>query len=364
MKFRIEFWSINQLKEKYDLGKLNLNPPYQRKFIWSLNDQQTLIQSILKGYAIPNIFLFEFKNEFFDMVDGQQRTRTILGYIEDQFKTADGFFYSDLENKELLNQYVIPVTIIEEIAKDEHIEEFYSLVNKAGIHLNRPELKKAEYFDTKFLKLVTELSNIDNFQSLDLFTETTSKRMNDVDFVSELATYLIEGITDKKIKVDKVFENDISSDNYDKLKTQFELILKIFVELNSIFPIKKTRYKQRNDFYTLFGFIHQNLTLNIDTFKYFYSLLVKFNDDINPSNEKCEPFQLYAFHCISQSNSKNAREERFKILSGIFLNKNKKPNKFQKSILNYYSLNTEDLITIEGNLNISLEKLKLDSYVL
>jgi uncharacterized protein with ParB-like and HNH nuclease domain len=145
MKFRIENWSIKQLKEKYDEGKLSLNPPYQRKFIWSLSDQQTLIQSILKGYAIPNIFLYEFKKGFFEMVDGQQRTRTILGFMENQFKTSDGRAYGTLDKKSILDDYKIPITIIEKIEDGESIEEFYSLVNKSGIHLNRPELKKAEY---------------------------------------------------------------------------------------------------------------------------------------------------------------------------------------------------------------------------
>ena len=357
MKFRIESWTIKQLKDKYDEGKLNLNPPYQRKFIWSLKDQQTLIQSILKGYAIPNVFLFEVKTGFFDMVDGQQRTRTILGFIEHQFKTLDGIVYNGIVNKSTFDKYIIPITIIEKIENDESIEDFYSLVNKSGIHLNRPELKKAEYFDTNFLKLITELSNNEDFQSLDLFTETTSKRMNDIDFISELVTYLIEGISDKKIKVDKVFENDITENKYESLKTQFENILSVFSQLNTLYPLKKTRYKQRNDFYSLFGFIDKNLTLNTDTIKYFYQLLLKFNDDITPSNEKCEPFQLYAFHCISQSNSKSAREERLNILSNIFLNKNEKTNKHQKAILKYYGLSTDDIATIEGYLNISLEKL-------
>lgn len=357
MKFRIETWTIKQLKNKYDESRLNLNPPYQRKFIWSLKDQQTLIESILKGYAIPNIFLFEIKTGLFEMVDGQQRTRTILGFIENQFKTLDGNLYNSIKNQSDFNEYIIPITIIEKIENDESIEDFYSLVNKSGIHLNRPELKKAEYFDTNFLKLITELSNNENFQSLDLFTESTSKRMNDVDFISELVTYLIEGISDKKTKVDKIFENDITKIKYESLKTQFEAILSVFSRLNTIYPLKKTRYKQRNDFYTLFGFIDKSINLNPDTVKYFYQLLLNFNDDITPSNEKCEPFQLYAFHCISQSNSKNAREERLKILNSIFLNKNKKPNKHQKSILKYYKLDPNDVIFIEDYLNISLEKL-------
>ena len=99
---------------------------------------------------------------------------------------------------------------------------------------------------------------------------------------------------------------------------QFENILNVFSQLNTLYPLKKTRYKQRNDFYSLFGFIDKNINLNPDTIKYFYQLLLKFNDDITPSNENCKPFQLYAFHCISQSNSKSAREERLNILSNIF----------------------------------------------
>jgi hypothetical protein len=354
MIFRIEIWSINRLKQRYDEGKLNLNPPYQRKFIWSLSDQQTLIQSIIKGYAIPNIFLHEINKDLYEMVDGQQRTRTILGFIDNQFTTFDGISYDNLINQSVINNYIIPVTIIESIESNEYIEDFYSLVNRSGVKLNRPELKKAEFFDTKFLKLITELSNNEHFKSLELFTDITAKRMTDVDFISELVTYLIEGISDKKIKVDKVFENDITGDQYTKTKLHFESILNVFNELNLLFPIKKTRYKQRNDFYTLFSFIDKCRHLDIETIKYFYRLLLKFNDDINPSNEKCEPFQLYAFHCISQSNSKNAREARLNFLENIFLNTKKQPNKQQKSILKYYGLKSDDFTLIEGYLTISL----------
>jgi hypothetical protein len=337
MKFRIEVWTISQIREYYGQEKLNLNPPYQRRFIWSLSDQQTLIDSILRGYAIPNIFLFEKKKNQFEMVDGQQRTRTIIGFIEKQFKTEDGDYFSEKRHGKIFQQYKIPITIIEKIEADESIEEFYALVNKSGIHLNRPELKKAEYFNTKFLKLVTELADTSSFQTLDLFTEASTKRMNDIDFVSELVTFLIEGNSDKKLKVDRAFENDITAARYKQLKSDFLKVINVFKRFNDKFPLKKTRYKQRNDFYSLFGFIYSNLSISIKTLLYFYDLLLKFNDDINPSNEKCEPFQLYAFHCISQSNSKNARDERSRILTEIFLNPKETPNKSQRAVLKYYS---------------------------
>ncbi|MBS1758867.1 MAG: DUF262 domain-containing protein [Bacteroidetes bacterium] len=357
MKFRIEIWTISQIKESYDKGQLNLNPPYQRRFIWSLSDQQTLIDSILRGYAIPNIFLFEKKKNEFEMVDGQQRTRTIIGFIDKQFKTKEGEFYDEQKHGSFFEKYQIPITIIEKLDEDESIEEFYALVNKSGIHLNRPELKKAEYFDTNFLKLVTDLSDNKDFQSLELFTDATTKRMNDIDFVSELVTYLIEGVSDKKLKVDKAFEKDITATDSKKYKTEFLKVISVFKEFNTRFSLKKTRYKQRNDFYTLFGFIRNNLALSTKTLLYFYDLLLKFNDDINPSNEKCEPFQLYAFHCISQSNSKNAREERAKIIDSLFLNSKSKANKNQKAVLKFYGLEETDLIQKENFTTFDVKKI-------
>jgi hypothetical protein len=291
------------------------------------------------------------------MVDGQQRARTIIGFIEKQFKSESGEYFSEKKHGSIFNNYNIPVTVIEKIDENESIEEFYALVNKSGIHLNRPELKKAEYFNTKFLKLITELADNSDFQNLELFTEASTKRMNDIDFVSELVTYLIEGNSDKKLKVDKAFESDITLAKYKELKTEFFEIISIFKKFDARFPLRKTRYKQRNDFYTLFGFIHKNLTITSKTFLYYYDLLLKFNDDINPSNEKCEPFQMYAFHCISQSNSKNAREERLKILEGIFSNPKKDtPNKIQKSIMKFYGLKETDLVLKEGYSTIDLQK--------
>lgn len=357
MKFRIEIWNIAQVIQAYEDESLDLNPPYQRRFIWALSDQQTLISSILQGYAIPNIFLYERKKGIYEMVDGQQRTRTILGFYDKNFKTEDGKYYSDKEFGDAFLEYEIPVTIIEKIENDETIEEFYALVNKTGIHLNRPELKKAEYFDTNFLKLVTELTDSKSFQKLELLSEASTKRMNDIDFVSELVTYLIEGNSDKKLKVDRAFEKDITPQKFKELKGKFEKVLKIIDKFDDRFPLKKTRYKQRNDFYTLFGFIHKNIDLSQSTLTYFYELLLKFNDDINPSNDKCEPFQIYSFHCISQSNSKNARDERTKIFDELFLNKQDTPNRMQKSVLKFYSLTDNDVVKKEGNTTFDLSKL-------
>ena len=288
------------------------------------------------------------------MVDGQQRTRTILGFLKNDFKTSNGLFYDQDVHTDFLN-YQIPITIIEQLKNDESIEDFYSLVNRAGIHLNRPELKKAEYFETRFYKLITELLETPVFQALDIFTDATTKRMNDIDFVSELITLLKEGVSDKKLKVDKLFESDISEGEYLSLKNRFLEISKILNGFNESYPIKKTRYRQRNDLYTI-GIMNIHLDLSLEFWSNFYASLIQFNDKITPSNEKCEPFQDYAFHCVSQSNSKMARDKREELLLKIFFNASGKISKEQKEVAKYYNLpvdklilNMDDLITINSD---------------
>lgn len=362
MKFRIETWTIQDIIDKYEDKSLILNPKYQRRFIWKLSDQKTLISSIFSGYAIPNIFLHS-KGKKFEVVDGQQRLRTILGFYKKLFKNDENEEYDEKKMSKVFKSYQLPVTVIEKIENSESIEEFYSLVNSSGIHLNRPELKKAEYFDTNFLKLINELCGLEEFSSLNLFTDATTRRMNDIDFVSELVTLMILGITDKKQSVDKLFDKDINQIEYEKYKKQFKEVIKEFKSFNDYFPIKGTRFKQRNDFYTLFEFVLDHSQLNSKLLLEFYKILVCFGDYMVPSNEKCQPFQEYAFHCVSQSNSKSARDERKKIMNGILLNKKNKPNKIQKKILKFFGLTPDEgLKEFDNHLIFDKIKMNLESF--
>jgi len=357
MEFRIETWDINTLIKVYKEGNLILNPPYQRRFIWSLEDQQILIESIGNNYPIPNLFLLETIKGKFDMVDGQQRTRTIISFFNEGFEDFEGYKY----NKELypnFKNYPISMIIIEKISKDDiSIEEFYGLVNSAGIHLNRPELKKAEFYDTEFLKLINKCNSYSNFKDLGLFTDAVLKRMNDMDFVSELIVLLKDGITDKKEKVDKLFEKDVTTNESDDLEKRFKKISDSLFALNKIFSIKKTRYKQRNDFYTLFGFLDSH-SIDQEFQIYIFQILVLISGDIYPSNDECLSFQNYARNCVTQSNSKSARQERQNFLELLFLNEGQSPNLVQKDVMAYYKMLDMELKQHKSYFTLDLNHLK------
>lgn len=354
MEFKYTVWTIEELIGIYDKNEIDLKPSYQRNPIWSKKAQKILLNTIQNNQPIPNFFIRKIDKNKYEMVDGQQRARTIFGYIKGKLTDLAGKPY---KSDKIFLSYPLSITIITDISENESIEEFYALVNSSGLRLNRPELKKAEYYNTKFLELITDLATNPAFSELQLFTSSSIGRMNDVEFVSELVANLKFGISEKKEKVDALYESDITDEEAQKFETEFFNIMKYIKLFDSIFPINKTRYKQRNDFYTLFDFIKSlepddNL---LDTMVYYYKILLKIGPYIKPSQLKCEPLKDYAMHCVSQSNSKNAREQRKKFFDELFLNKTNQANETQNAILIFFEVEQNELINKSGKCTIRLE---------
>jgi len=357
MKFIIEIWDIENLINLFNEKEINLNPSFQRKEIWPLSSKQSLIESIKNNFPIPNIFLYRKSEKGYDVVDGQQRIRAIVGFQKKLFKDDNKCFYT-IESYSNYLKYKLAVIIITELSKGETLEYFYTLVNNTGLKLNRPELKKAEYFDTRFLSLLENAADIEKFKNLQIFSSSSLNRMNDIDYVGELISQIKYKITDKKLYVDKMFDEDITKEEYDELFSKFNSVINKISIFNDIYSIKLTRYRQKNDFYTLFGFINENIENNQNTLNYFYKTLVLIEGGIYPTNDNCEAFKDYARNCVTQSNSKFAREERLKLFNELFLNDSSEFNETQQNVLNFFGILNYKKETINGFTLISAKELQ------
>ncbi|MBU0867431.1 MAG: DUF262 domain-containing protein, partial [Alphaproteobacteria bacterium] len=70
----VDKWRIYDLAGRAQQGQLELNPTYQRDFVWSNADSQMLIESILRGIPLPSIILARVSSsQRFQIVDGKQR---------------------------------------------------------------------------------------------------------------------------------------------------------------------------------------------------------------------------------------------------------------------------------------------------
>jgi hypothetical protein len=73
-------------------GTLRLDPKYQRNPIWSLGQKCFLIDSLISGSPIPQVFInVQMKGQgknretIYEVVDGQQRLRAILEFMNDEY---------------------------------------------------------------------------------------------------------------------------------------------------------------------------------------------------------------------------------------------------------------------------------------
>lgn len=60
-------------------------PGFQRNYVWDLTHASKLIESIIIGLPIPQIFLYEESRNHFLVIDGQQRLMTIYYFMQQRF---------------------------------------------------------------------------------------------------------------------------------------------------------------------------------------------------------------------------------------------------------------------------------------
>ena len=82
IKATVATWSIVEFTDRAMENDLDLNPSYQREYVWSNPDSQKLIESVLRGIPLPSIILASMSGEQkFQIVDGKQRLTSILRFV-------------------------------------------------------------------------------------------------------------------------------------------------------------------------------------------------------------------------------------------------------------------------------------------
>ena len=149
---------------------LVLSPKYQRNAIWSIGQKCFLIDSLMSGCPIPQVYinirtegLGKDKKTIYEVVDGQQRLRAILEFLNDEWSlvptTAKSYPVSDLYKKYLGKKYselpdAVQNTIwdyqiaVQELrGKDpQEIQGLFRRLNYVVESLNDQELRHSQYF--------------------------------------------------------------------------------------------------------------------------------------------------------------------------------------------------------------------------
>ncbi|WP_059611365.1 DUF262 domain-containing protein [Burkholderia ubonensis] len=73
--------TIKQLLDMYEDGHIFVPPEYQRQFVWGVDRQSQLIESVFLGIPIPSLFMATNPDSTWEVVDGVQRIGTLAHFV-------------------------------------------------------------------------------------------------------------------------------------------------------------------------------------------------------------------------------------------------------------------------------------------
>jgi len=286
--------NVAWLNKRYQAEELQLRPPFQRNPVWTEKQKSYLIDTILHGYPIPELYMQEYTdaegNDVYVVVDGQQRVRACLEFIRGEFTLsakdspnwADMSFddLSEEERKRIYN-YNFLVRTLPEVPDDE-LRAIFSRLNRHVVALNKQELRHATYWG-EFIESVEKLSDNEAWAEIGLFTPNDVRRMIDIEYVSELAVSFLHGLQNKKESLDRWYE--AYENEFPDRRRMEKAFTNTLIEITRMLPnINQTRWRKKSDFYTLFLLMaehSQKFPLASNKRQKLERALTKFSDDVD-----------------------------------------------------------------------------------
>jgi len=337
-------------KDKKSLDKLyrrrnryDLQPDFQREKVWSKDKKQKLLDTILKNWDIPKIFLNVADKENFGLIDGQQRFEAIYEFYGNSLTLSKkysgeygGLYYEDLpdEIKDIFDDYEFDLVLIYD-ATDEEIKELFARL-QLGTPLNSAEkLNAAPGIMRDFVK---ELSSHDLFK--------TSVPIPDKRYVFQAVCAQIvlleeEGI--KNVKFQNLAEFYERNRDYNKKGEKGKKIKKILDYIFQIFASKTVAFRNRASiisFYLLLSeLIDKDMPLTPEWGKRLKKFFVDFQINLKNEVEKgvdAEDAELiiYQSRVNQAADSKDSIKDRHNILKKRLLTFDSKFNQFFEDMEN------------------------------
>jgi hypothetical protein len=204
--------SIGEWLSIYEKGEMDIHPEFQRFFRWSLKQKSRLIESLLLGIPVPQIFVAQRADGIWDVVDGLQRLSTIFEFVgillDEQKKpvkplTLEGTPYltslkgrrwEDDEHPDqsltaaqrlLIKRAKISVSIILKESDDMAKFELFQRLNTGGSMLSDQEVRNSilVMMNRDMYKWMRELANDTDFVSCVSLTERALEEQDDMELV-------------------------------------------------------------------------------------------------------------------------------------------------------------------------------------
>ena len=163
-----ELRSCADLFRMYVGQKLEIQPDFQREFVWKADDQTRFIDSLVKQLPIPSMcFSLDYKTQRWKVIDGLQRMSTIIRFLSEAPWRLSNLSdihsllrlarNTDLKNGtdeqkrlfSLVEDVSIPITVIRcDYSQKSHMLYLFTIfhrLNSGGVRLTNQEIRNCIY---------------------------------------------------------------------------------------------------------------------------------------------------------------------------------------------------------------------------
>jgi hypothetical protein len=259
-------YTVNDFQEWDQRDSLVLQPKFQRRLVWLPKPKSYLLDSIVRGFPIPPIYVREIldpdrRKTVREVVDGQQRMQTILDFLDDRLtilgehnEEIGGMKFSELHSslrKKILNYPFSVVVLVG--ADDTDVFRTFERLNSYTLPLTSQEKLNAKFFG-KFKQFVFRLGqdHLEFWRSNGILTDRKIVRMAEAELTSELIVAMMAGLQDKKKSLEGYYQKyDDSFSSRRQLKREFESTL---VTIQAMFgeELQESAFSKKALFYSLF----------------------------------------------------------------------------------------------------------------
>jgi len=287
--FESKSYSINDFLEWHDRKQLKLSPKFQRRSVWKQAAKSFLMDTIIRKKPLPKIFIrqiteVETRTTIREVVDGQQRLRAIIEYLNDGYKISlnhnseyGDVYFSNLppDIQSIILTYEISVDVLLGV-DDSDILDIFARLNAYSVTLNKQEILNAEFYGY-FKQLVYDIAfTFNNFWiSNKIFTDYKIMRMAEVELVTDIIIGMIDGIQHRKEASKYYAKYDETFIERNEYRNRFNKVMEIISEIFGD-TLKNSDFSKPALFYSMALAIYHEL--------YGMKEIVLPQHDINSSN--------------------------------------------------------------------------------
>lgn len=192
--------------DMYNTEKLDLNPPYQRRSVWTAKDRRFFLDTIFNNYPCPAIYLQKEITSIsykYNVVDGKQRLQTVIDFYNNEIGLDKRFpdiaiagkKWKEIEKiqkyRNAFLNYRFSVEQLTSDVDDAGWNAVFDRVNRNQKTLKEQELRHAK-FSGWFINFAETQAEDDIWEKWKISSKNKRKRMKDVEFISILALIILE----------------------------------------------------------------------------------------------------------------------------------------------------------------------------